>query len=225
MRSLRLLFTEEGQYTHQLSERTNQEWVDALQGPEREQAIEELRLVLVRGLRFGLKGILGRKGAIEQIEDFVQDSLLRILDNLDSFRGESRFTTWAQKIAMRVAFSELRRKQWENVSLDQLVSSDPRDSSSPVTFPDPAPDPEHIASGRMAVELVSSIIDNELTELQQTALKAIIIHRVPMDEVARQLGTNRNALYKLLHDARKKVRTELEKRGLTPDDILAEFED
>ena len=126
---------------------------------------------------------------------------------------------------MRVAFSELRRKQWENVSLDQLVSSDPRDSSSPVTFPDPAPDPEHIASGRMAVELVSSIIDNELTELQQTALKAIIIHRVPMDEVARQLGTNRNALYKLLHDARKKVRTELEKRGLTPDDILAEFED
>ncbi len=194
-----------------------------LQGPDRERALEELRLILVRGLRYGLKGILGRKGAVELIEDFVQDSLLRILDNLDSFRGESRFTTWAQKIAMRVAFSELRRKQWENVSLDQLVSSTSRDGSSPVTFPDSAPDPEALTSGRMVAQLVGDIIDNHLTELQRTALKAIIIHRVPMDEVARQLGTNRNALYKLLHDARKKVRTELEKQGLTPDEILAEF--
>ena len=223
MRSLRLLFTDEGRFTHHLSERSNQQWMDALQGPESEEAIEELRLVLVRGLRFGLKGILGRKGALEQIEDFAQDSLLRILDNLDSFRGESRFTTWAQKIAMRVAFSELRRKRWENISLDQLLSADSRDTFSPSTFPDSSPDPEHLASGRMAVELITDIIDTNLTELQRNALKAIVIHRMPMDEVARQLETNRNALYKLLHDARKKVRTELERRGLTAEEILAEF--
>ena len=223
MRSLSLLFTEEGRSTHKLSERSNEEWLEALQGSNKEEAITELRLVLVRGLRYGLKGILGRKGAVEQIEDFVQDSLIRILDNLDSFRGESRFTTWAQKIAMRVAFSELRRKRWENISLDQLLSTDKRENSSPITLPDASPDPEDLTSGRMAVELITYIIENDLTELQRNALKAIVLHRVPMDEVARQLNTNRNALYKLLHDARKKVRSELEKRGLTADDILAEF--
>ena len=223
MRSLQLLFSDERRYIYHLSERSNEEWLEALCGHEKEKAIEELRLLLVRGLHYGLKGILGRKGAVEQIEDFVQDGLIRILDNLDSFRGESRFTTWAQKIALRVAFSELRRKQWENISLDQLLSSDSSSNTPTLSFPDGSPDPESLTSGRIAVELITFIIDNDLTELQRNALKSIIIHRIPMDEVARQLGTNRNALYKLLHDARKKVRTELEKRGLTPDDILAEF--
>lgn len=223
MRSLRLLLTAEKHISGKLGERPNEEWLEMLQGPDRDRAIHELRIVLVRGLRFGLKETLGRKGALEHIEDFAQEGLLKILDNLDSFRGESRFTTWAQKIVMRVAFSELRRKRWENTSLDQLLSSESRPGHPTNRFPDTAPSPEEHTSNRMAATLVTTIINNELTELQRTALQAIILHEMPMEEVARQMGTNRNALYKLLHDARKKVRTELERRGLEVEQIIAEL--
>ena len=223
MRSLGLLLTEEGRTSNKLSERSNQEWLDKLQGPDRNEAIEELRLVLVRGLRYGLRSTLGKKGAIEQVEDFVQDALLRIIDNLDSFRGESRFTTWAQKIAMRVAFSELRRKRWENVSLDQMLAPENRGGAAVPQIPDTAPTPEDAASSHLTVELITDIIDNDLTELQRKALQTIIVQGIPMEEVARKLNTNRNALYKLLHDARKKVKAELAKRGLDPDEILAEL--
>lgn len=223
MRSLGLLLTEDGRTSNKLSERSNQEWLDALHGPDRNQALEELRLVLVRGLRFGLRNTLGKKGAIEQVEDFAQDALLRIVDNLDSFRGESRFTTWAQKIAMRVAFSELRRKRWENISLDQMLSTDNRGGSASSYIPDASPSPEDLTSSQMTVELITSIIDNDLTELQRNALQTIILQGMPMEEVARKLNTNRNALYKLLHDARKKVKSELAKRGLDPDQLLADM--
>lgn len=223
MRSLRLLLTAERRISGKLGERSNEEWLEMLHGPDRDRAITELRIVLVRGLRFGLKETLGKKGALEQIEDFAQEGLLRILDNLDSFRGESRFTTWAQKIVMRVAFSELRRKRWENTSLDHLLSSDTRRGLTTNHFPDPNPSPEEHTSHRIAATLVTTIIDNELTDLQRNALHAIVLHGMPMEEVAKQMGTNRNALYKLLHDARKKVRTELERRGLEVEQIIAEL--
>lgn len=223
MRSLRLLLTAERRISGKLGERPNHEWLEMLHGPERDRAISELRIVLVRGLRFGLKEILGKKGALEQIEDFAQEGLLKILGNLDSFRGESRFTTWAQKIAMRVAFSELRRKRWGNTSLDHMLSSGTRRSHPTNHFPDPNPSPEEYTSHRMAATLVTTIIDNELTDLQRNALQAIVLQGMPMEEVAEQMGTNRNALYKLLHDARKKVRTELERRGLEVEQIIAEL--
>ena len=90
-----------------MKERTNQEWLADLQGPERDDALVDLRAFLVRGLRYALAGRSDGDDAI--IEDFVQDALLKILAALDTFRGESRFTTWAQKITVRVAYTELRR--------------------------------------------------------------------------------------------------------------------
>ena len=80
-----------------VKERGNDEWLAALRGSQKDDALADLRLLLVRGLRAALHG---RTSGIEpSIEDFVQEALIRILDNLDSFRGESRFTVWAQKIA------------------------------------------------------------------------------------------------------------------------------
>lgn len=223
MRSLRFLLTEEGRISGRLGERPNEEWLELLRSAGRDSAIDELRLILIRGLRFALKEIPGRTHALEQVEDFAQEGLLRILDNLDSFRGESRFTTWAQKIALRVAFSELRRKRWENTSLDSLLSSGPRPDTAANLFPDPAPSPEEHTSHRMAATIVTAIINNELTALQREAIQAIVLHGVPMEEAARQMRTNRNALYKLLHDARKKVRAELARRGLKAEQIIAEL--
>jgi hypothetical protein len=85
-----------------MKDRTNQEWLDDLRGPDRDEAVADLRASLGRGLGYSLANHSDVDDVL--IEDFAQDALLRILDNLDTFRGESRFTTWAQKIAVRVAF-------------------------------------------------------------------------------------------------------------------------
>ena len=98
-----------------IEERNNEEWLAALRGPEKEAALGDLRGLLVRGLRAALHGRVG--GVEPSVEDFVQEALLKILDNLDSFRGESRFTVWAQKICVRTAFAEMRRSRWRDVSL------------------------------------------------------------------------------------------------------------
>ena len=92
-----------------MSERSNEEWLADLQGPGREDALGDLRALLVRGLRYAMAD---RPSVTEvDLEDFAQDALMKILNALDTFRGESRFTTWAQKIAVRVAFTELRRRR------------------------------------------------------------------------------------------------------------------
>ena len=223
IRALRQMLSQEVRSVRRLTDRTNDEWLQALRssGAEQSRAIEELRSILVRGLRYGLESTLGRRGAIDQVEDFAQDAVLRILDNLDSFRGESKFTTWAQKIAMRIAFSELRRKRWENVSLDQLLATDREHGTRRPEMRDDAPDPGEVTSAVTAMEVVTSIIENDLTDLQRRALTALIIHGMPMEEVARSMETNRNALYKLLHDARKRVELEVRKRGIDIDDLLS----
>ena len=108
-------------------ERTNQEWLDALRGPGRDEALADLRAFLVRGLGYALAGRPGVDDSL--LEDFAQEALLKILAGLDSFRGESRFTTWAQKIAVRVALTELRPHRWRDVSLDEMTRSPDADPS------------------------------------------------------------------------------------------------
>jgi RNA polymerase sigma-70 factor, ECF subfamily len=102
-------------------ERSNEEWLEALQGEARERAIGDLRTVIVARLRATLRRRV-RRGADALAEDIAQEAVLKVLDNLDTFRGESRFLTWAQKIAVRLAISEMRRKRWSNVSLDDVIS-------------------------------------------------------------------------------------------------------
>lgn len=199
--------------------RSNEEWLAALDGPGREQALGELRGVLVRGLRIFLAGRVPRQaGALA--EDFAQEALLRILENLGSFRGESRFLTWAEKIAARVALTELRRKQWENVSLEDLMPDEAAGSFTPPALADAAPGPDDLAAHRMLAEQVLDLMQTVLTERQRTAIMAVVVQDMPMEEVARRMNTNRNALYKLLHDARLRLKAEMERRGMSPEDIL-----
>ena len=202
--------------------RTNSEWLTDLQGSEKNQAIADLREVLIRGLTYALSSRVNTDlNAL--VEDFVQDALLRILDKLDTFRGESRFTTWAQKIAVRVAFTELRRQRWKDISLEDLLPEDSFDFT-PTVLADPSPDPEKRASQTMLAEMVQRIIEEDLTDRQRTAMMAIMVGGMPLEEVARRMDTNRNALYKLIHDARKRMQQSLLARGMTPQEVLAAFE-
>ncbi len=198
-----------------LKERSNDEWLAALRGPKREEALAELRVVLVRGL----KGALGgqTKGVEPSVEDFAQEALIKILGSLDSFRGECRFTTWAHKICVRTAFAEIRRSRWRDVSLEEAMSR-PQESAAV----DPQTDPERAATQTMIMAEFRRFIDEELTDRQRTALLAAL-GGMPLEAVADRMNTNRNVLYKLLHDARKRLKKRMAAEMLSPQDVLGAF--
>ncbi len=206
-----------------MRERTNEQWLVELRGDGRDEALSNLRVVLIRGLRAGLGS--RREGVSDAaVEDFAQDALIKILQNLDSFRGESRFTTWAQKIAVRVAFTELRRKEWRNVSLQGITERYDTGGVEPRELTDSRSGPEDTATRRVMFDTVQRLIQEELTVRQREAIVAVMLGGMPLEEAARRMGTNRNALYKVLHDARKKLKRRLISEGLPPQDVLAVFD-
>jgi len=203
-----------------MMQRTNEEWLSALHGPGLDEALTDLRALLLRGLRCGLAGWSGVDEAT--LEDLAQDALVRILSALDSFRGESHFTTWARKIAIHMAFTELRRRRWRDVSLDEMMEL-AETHFIPQRLADPGAGTEKQATQRMFLSGLRQIIAEELTDKQRQALVAVYIHAVPLEEVARRMDTNRNALYKLLHDARQRLKKRIMAKGLSPQEFLAAF--
>lgn len=217
-----------------MTDRTNDQWLADLRGEAgvRGEALSDLRDRLERGLYYYLStdrsDLSGRSSEeLQQMaQDFSQEALLKVLDNLDSFRGESMFVTWASKIAARVAISELRRARYKDYSLDHLTAEGevmPTITSLAIS-PEDSPQPEYLTERNDVLAQIDDAINNALTERQRTALMAIAVDGVPIEEVAEQMGSNRNALYKLLHDARSKLKTYMEERGLTLDYIIDLFE-
>ena len=205
-----------------MGSRSNEEWLRDLRGDNQDQAIEDLRKLLKKGLTYALSSRI-KTDLEHQVEDFVQDAILRILEKLDTFRGESKFTTWAQKVAVRVAFTGMRRKRWKDISIEDLLPEDSGDFT-PLVLADPSPDPDKRATQESLLEMIDQMLSEDLTERQRTALLAIMHGGMPLEEVARRMDTNRNALYKLLHDARKQMRKGLEKKGFSAEEVLAAFE-
>ena len=208
--------------------RTNDEWVEDLRqsGPRREAALDDLRQVLANGLRRGLVGQVDTNAPEFDtlVDDFVQETLLKVLDNLDSFAGRSLFTTWANKIALNIGLTELRRKRWRDSSLDQLTQTDDGEFT-PSFVADLSPRPEALTERRELITYVSRLIGEELTEKQRTALVAAVIQGKPLSEVAHMMDSNQNAIYKLLFDARQRLRRRMAEDGLTPEDVLSSFVD
>jgi RNA polymerase sigma-70 factor (ECF subfamily) len=207
-----------------LNQRTNTEWVEDLSDPVSSEALEDLRAILLRGLRASLSNRIDSD--LDAItEDFVQEALLKILKSLDTFRGESRFTTWAQKIAIHVAFTELRRRRWKDVSLQDMIETPDGEEYTPLILTDPSASPERETTQNDLMQIVFELIETELTERQRTAIVAVLQGGMPLGEVAKRMDTNRNALYKLIHDARKRLQESLYQRaGLTAQEVMALFE-
>ena len=207
--------------------RSNDEWIGDLKssGPRQGSALSDLHAIILKGLPYGLSKWLSPTDPKFQalVEEVAQETLLRVLDHLDTFEGRSKFTTWVYKIAIRLAVTELRRKRWENVSLDELIEDQDKVFSARF-MSNSAPGPERSVTGAEMISLINHIIQEELTEKQRQAMIAIGIKGMPMEEVARRMGSNRNALYKLLHDARMRLKNRLANEGLTPEDVLSVFE-
>jgi RNA polymerase sigma-70 factor, ECF subfamily len=215
-----------------MTERTNEQWLEELRGEAEPQqaALEDLRKRLHRSIYYYLSQDrsdlrdLAPKELQAMAGDMAQDSVLRVIENLDSFRGESRFTTWANKIAVRLAISTLRRARYKNFSLDDLTKDGDFLAAETSLVSDAPPNPERAAERDDVMEKINSAMREALTDRQYQALVAVAVDNVPMDVVAERLDTNRNALYKLIHDARRKLKSHLETQGLSTDYMLRLFE-
>lgn len=211
--------------TREKRTRTNTEWIAELQsdGNTRMDAIEDLRTRIQWAVYYYLRrdrsdlSDLSSDEIMQMAQDFTQDALLKVLDNLNTFRGESKLTTWATKIAIRVAISAMRRARYKDYSLEKVtLDGKLMPSYQPSTvMPTRQMAPDTYTEYQELLTLVNYAIDNVLTEKQRTALVAITIDEVPYEVVADRMATNRNALYKLVHDARSKLKEFLEVRGIT----------
>ena len=196
-------------------ERSNETWVADLRanGSVQQAALLDLRRLLLQGLR----GALGGRSRADEalLEDAAQEALVRILQGLTQFEGRARFTTWATSIAIRVAMTELRRRRFKDVSIDALASG------TGFEFRVEAPCEDALERNAL-VATMYALVRDQLTERQRTALLAEL-GGLPQEEIARRLGSTRNAVYKLTHDARKRLKHALEEAGYGAEDIQSAF--
>jgi len=208
-------------------QRENQDWLTDLNssGEPREVALADLHGILLRILPNALSRYLEPTSSHFDVfmEDVAQETLLRVLDRLDTFQGRSKFTTWVYKIAINVALSELRLRKWTEVSLDGLNEGRDPDQMPAEVFESSTPQPETFVERQDAIALVMKIMDEELTPRQRAVMEAVHLQGVPMDVVAQRTNSNRNAVYKMMHDARLRLKHRLEREGLSPEDLLAVF--
>ena len=216
-----------------MTSRSNEEWMWALTeqpGEVQSDALRDLHDFLLRAVlvylsqhRSELTG-WSRDDVRGLAEDLAQEALLEIQASIGGFKAESKFTTWAYRFVINRAASELRRRHYRNVSLDQLREDEP--ALFQALLPEQgAVEPERMAERRQYLNLLRDIIERGLNERQRAAIVGVHIQGLSMDEVAAALGLNRNALYKLLHDARKRIKARLRAQHLTEGDILAAFQD
>ncbi len=212
-------------------ERTNAQWLADLRGAPEVQAValEDLRQRLKRSLlyyltqeRSDLRDLAAHEIA-QLAEDLAQEATLRVMNNLDTFRGESLFTTWTNRIAVRLAISDLRRARYRDFSLDDLTADGELLPATLSASNSPASRPEEVTERADVLQQIDIALKEALTERQYRALEAVALRGIPMDVVAEQMGTNRNALYKLLHDARRKLRVHLDGQGLSMDYVMSLF--
>jgi len=183
-------------------------------GRRREEAIARLHGLLLRAARFevsrrraSLPRLTG--GDLDELaQEAADDAAMSVLRRLDDFRGESRFTTWAYKFALLEAAVKVRRRAWR----DRELTLEPETWSQ---LEHPAPSPAATAERGALLAAIQEGIRTALTPRQRQVLVALALNGVPIDVLAERLGSNRNALYKTLHDARRRLRAHLEATGFT----------
>jgi RNA polymerase sigma-70 factor, ECF subfamily len=201
----------------------SREWLQSLRAKDAtgQEAIARLHALLLRAARFE---VARRRPTLphlrgDELEDIAteaaDDALMSVLRRLDDFRGASRFTTWAYKFALLEAAVKLRKRSWQGREV-------PLEAEGWGLFPSPGLQPGAEAEQSELLDTMQSAIANALTPHQRRVLVALALNGVPIDVLAERLNTNRGALYKTLYDARRKLRKDLQERGLALDDWLEE---
>ena len=195
-------------------DRESREWVQALtaSGPEQRAAVERLHDLLLRVARGEINR---RRGSLRiagpELDDLAHhaaaDAVMAVVGKVAQFRGESRFTTWAFRFVIFDLSRKLSRHFWRNPAVVMAAEDWDR-----------LPDRFGLSPGRRAEwqDLVAALrraVDEDLTAHQRQIFVAIVLQEVPLDVLVSELGTNRNAIYKSLFDARRKLRRSLAANG------------
>lgn len=199
------------------------DWIARLSvsGRVRDDAVARLHALMIRAARHQVgrmpeAGALGAARREEIVQSAADEATVSVLSRLETFEGRSRFTTWAYKFAILHAGVEVRRAAWSNrdIRLDDVP--EPSETS---TFA-----PEAHAEGRDLARAVQVGLVEALTPHQRRIAVAVLVDEVPIDVLAERLGTNRGALYKTLHDARKRLRAYLSDQGFLPAQTVTEVD-
>ena len=198
-------------------------WLHGLhaEGATRDDAIARLHELLLRAARFEVSrrkaGLPYLRG--DDLDDLAvqaaNDALVSVLRRLDDFRGVSRFTTWAYKFALLEAAVKLRKRAWQGREI-------PLESETWSSISSSGLEPDAEAEQSELINVLQHAIAEVLTPHQRRVLVALAIDGVPIDVLAERLETTRGALYKTLHDARRKLRKHLEESGLAPEALMEE---
>ena len=193
------------------------EWLAALRatGPEHDDAVRRLHELLLKAARFEV----GRRRATlphlrgDDFDDLAHqaanDAMVAVLRKLGDYRGDSRFTTWAYKFALLEAAVKLRKRAWQGREV-------PLEPETWEIFPADHSSPEQSAEQSELFREIQTGIESALTDHQREVLVALALNNVPIDVLAERLNTTRGALYKTLHDARKKLRAHIAEKGIAP---------
>jgi RNA polymerase sigma-70 factor (ECF subfamily) len=199
----------------------SREWLRALRadGSARDEAVARLHALLLSAARFEcarrrptLPHLRGNE--LDDIANqAADDALVSVLARLDDFRGASRFTTWVYKFALFEAAVTLRKHAWQGREI-------PLEPKSWSLFTSAGPEPDEKLEQSELLTTLQQAIEEELTPHQRHVLVALTLNGVPIDVLAERRGTSRGALYKTLHDARRKLRKHLHERGLSVPSLL-----
>jgi RNA polymerase sigma-70 factor (ECF subfamily) len=181
------------------------------EGPRRDEAVARLHGLLLRAAKFE---VFRRQGSLqlsaaeldELAQDAADDAAVSVLRRLGDFRGDSSFRTWAYKFALLEAAVKVRRRAWRH----REVTLEPEQWES-LAHVGPGPDDD--AESGALLEAVRDGIQTALTPKQRQVLVAVVLEGVPIDVLAERLDSNRNALYKLLYDARRRLRAHVAAAG------------
>jgi RNA polymerase sigma-70 factor (ECF subfamily) len=201
----------------------SREWLRSLRAKDatRRDAIARLHALLLRAARFE---VARRRPTLphlrgNELEDIAteaaDDALMSVLRRLDDFRGASRFTTWAYKFGLLEAAVKLRKRAWQGREV-------PLEPEGWGLFSSGGLEPDAEAEQSELLETLQSAIAQVLTPHQRRVLVALALNGVPIDVLADRPNTNRGALYKTLHDARRRLRKHLKEQGLSVDALLGE---
>ena len=207
----------------ELLDPASREWLHCLRadGATRDEAIARLHALLLNAARFE---VVRRRRTLphlrgDELDDIAleaaDDALMSVLARLDDFRGESRFTTWVYKFALLEAGVKLRRRAWQGREV-------PLEPEGWTLFSSAGLDPDEEAEQSELLTTLQRLIADVLTPHQRRVLVALALDGVPIDVLAERLSTTRGALYKTLHDARRKLRRHLTESGLGLDVWLDE---
>ncbi len=180
----------------------NPEWISGLKAGR-----SDVMAALRARIRDGLGAALASRADVgdADLDDFTQEAVLRVLERLDSFRGDSRFTTWAMAVAIRTSLTALRVRRWASSPLDERLA----ELAAPPSTPSPA---EAFGARGELIGALRSAIAEELTPRQRQAVLGEL-DGIPQVVLAERLSTTPNALYKVSHDARKKLKAALARAG------------